>query len=79
MKTVFILLSVALVAATTCLAAPARLSGVRNINNGLTLLPTADLAGRAAAAINGSFSGQARSFNDRLPGFDDIERAFERP
>lgn len=79
MKTVFILLLVALVAATTCLTTPARLSGVRNINNGIALLPTADLAGRAAAAINGAFSGQTRSFNDSLPDFDDIESAFERP
>jgi len=79
MKMVYLLLVIALLAATTSLAAPARLSGVRNINNGIALLPTLNLTGRAAAAVNAAFSDQAGGFNYSMPDFDEIRPVFETP
>lgn len=79
MRNVYILLVVALIAATTCLPTPARLSGVRNIDNGIALLPTANLTGQLAEVIYAAFAGQTRSINDSLPDFNNVERVLEQP
>ena len=47
MRLVIILLIATLVA-TTSLATPTRLSGVRNLNSGVALVPTLNLAGQWA-------------------------------
>ncbi len=77
MRMVFVLLVIALFAATTSLAAPTRLSGVRNINNGIALLPTLNLAGRAAAAVNAAVFDQPSSFNYDMPDFNLMNAVLE--
>ncbi len=76
MRMVFVLLVIALFAATTSLAAPARLFGVRNINSGIALLPTLNLAGRAAA-VNAAVFDQPSSFNHDMLDFDQMNVVLE--